>query len=224
LKIRNVIKQSLVKLDLFHPVNLVRELPRILRWMTSGCSGAAPHPIKMMIVRSYLAKYSLQRFIETGTYLGDTLDYVSKSGAYCTSIELSQDLYEAAGRRFNRHKNVTLIQGDSGKELPKLIADIQEPTFFWLDGHYSSGITASAEAATPVSIELNAILNHPVKRHVILIDDVRCFGGENDYPHLDELLRVVRADGCYGVEVSADIIRLTPVRGLTWQGAIADNG
>jgi hypothetical protein len=212
LKIRNAIKQSLVKLDLFHPVNLLRELPRIIRWMTSGCSGAAPHPIKMMIVRSYLTKYSLQRFIETGTYWGDTLDYVSKSEAHCTSIELSQDLYEAAGRRFGRHKNVTLIQGDSGKELPKLIAEIKEPTLFWLDGHYSSGITASTEAHTPVSIELNAILNHPVKRHVILIDDVRCFSGENDYPHLDELLRAVRTDGCYRIEISADIIRLVPVR------------
>ena len=189
-------------------------MPRIIRWMTSGCSGAAPHPIKMMIVRSYLTKYSLQGFVETGTYLGDTLDYVSKSGANCTSIELSQDLYEAAGRRFGRHKNITLIQGDSGKKLPKLIAEIKEPTLFWLDGHYSSGITASAAADTPVSVELNAILSHPVKQHVILIDDVRCFCGENGYPHLEELLRAVRADGYYGAEVSADIIRLTPMSGL----------
>jgi len=182
--------------------------------MTSGCSGAAPHPIKMMIVRSYLTKYSLQLFVETGTYLGDMLDYVSKSGANCTSIELSQDLYEAAGRRFGRHKNITLIQGDSGKKLPKLIAEIKEPTLFWLDGHYSSGITASAAADTPVSVELNVILSHPVKQHVILIDDVRCFCGENGYPHLEELLLAVRADGYYRAEVSVDIIRLTPMGGL----------
>ena len=182
--------------------------------MTSGCSGAAPHLIKMLIVKFYLSKYSIKRFIETGTYLGDTLDYVSKSGANCTSIELSQDLYEAAVRRFSRHKNVTLIQGDGGEWLPKLIEKTIEPTLFWLDGHYSSGITASAAADTPVSVELNAILSHPVKRHVILIDDARCFCGENDYPHLEELLRAVRDNGYYRAEVSADIIRLTPLSGL----------
>lgn len=92
-----------------------------------------------------------------------------------------------------------------------LLKEISKPTLFWLDGHYSSGITASAETHTPISAELQAILIHSVKEHVILIDDARCFNGTNDYPHLDELLRIIREEGSYSAEVSADIIRLTPL-------------
>lgn len=57
---------------------------------------------------------------------------------------------------------------------------------------------------------LKAILNHPIKQHVILIDDARCFDGTNGYPYLDDLLRVIGEDGSYIAEVSTDIIRLIP--------------
>jgi hypothetical protein len=43
-----------------------------------------------------------------------------------------------------------------------------------------------------------------------LINDARYFDGTNDYPNLDDLLRVVREDGSYSAEVSTDIIRLVP--------------
>jgi len=152
----------------------------------------------------------MDHFVETGTYLGDTLDYIAESGVQCTSIELSQELYEAACDRFNWRKNVRLMQGDSAQKLPELLEKIDKPILFWLDGHYSAGVTACAGAHTPVSIELKAILSHPIKRHVILIDDARCFEGRNDYPHLDDLLRIVREEGNYDAEVSTDIIRLVP--------------
>jgi len=44
----------------------------------------------------------------------------------------------------------------------------------------------------------------------VLIDDARYFDGTNDYPHLDDLLHVIREDGSYSAEVSADIVRLVP--------------
>ena len=115
------------------------------------------------------------------------------------------NLARVLGRR-----NVRLIEGDSGIRLPEMLADIRRPVLFWLDGHYSAGVTASAALHTPISAELQAILRHPVKGHVILIDDARCFDGSNDYPHIDDLLRVVREDGNYAAEVSIDIIRLIP--------------
>jgi hypothetical protein len=83
---------------------------------------------------------------------------------------------------------------------------------FWLDGHYSAGITARGDIATPISLELEAILSHPVKSHVILIDDARDFTGKDSYPFLDNLLHKIRVDGNYSVEVTTDIIRLTPLR------------
>jgi hypothetical protein len=164
----------------------------------------------MIIIRSYLKQFKMDEFIETGTYLGDTLGYIANSGVQCISIELSQELYEAACKRFKTYKNVGLVQGDSGQRLPELLNAINKKSLFWLDGHYSSGVTARAETYTPVSAELKAILRHPIKQHVILIDDARCFDGMNNYPHLDDLLRVIREDGSYSAEVSLDIIRLVP--------------
>jgi len=164
----------------------------------------------MMVVGSYLRKFAIGDFVETGTYLGDTLEYIAKSGVFCTSIELSQELYEAACKRFNGYKNVRLLQGDSGLRLPELLAEIKTPVLFWLDGHYISDNTASDETHTPISVELQAILSHPIRQHVILIDDAHAFDGTNGYPHLDDLLRVIRQDGSYCAEVSIDIIRLIP--------------
>ena len=86
----------------------------------------------------------------------------------------------------------------------------KRPVLFWLDGHYSGGDTAKGELDTPVSVELDSILESPVKGHVILIDDARCFDATHDCPHLDILLETVRRKNTYHIEVSADIIRLTP--------------
>ena len=210
MKIKMQIKHILSSSGLWYPLDLSRRTPEILQWLGSGCSGFAPHPIKRMVIGYYLKMFSIYDFIETGTYLGDTLGYVAKSGVQCTSIELSQELYEAACKRFSGYKNVRLLQGDSGQRLPELLNEIFKPVLFWLDGHYSSGITARAETQTPISVELKAILSHSVKEHVILIDDARCFDGKNDYPHIDDLLRIIREEGSYCAEVSTDIIRLVP--------------
>lgn len=142
--------------------------------------------------------------------MGDTLSYIAAMGVRCTSIELSPELYQAAVKRFAPDRNVRLVLGDSGKCLPKLLEETDAPTLFWLDGHYSSGITALGASHTPISGELAAIMSHRIKKHVILIDDARCFDGSNDYPYLDELLHYIRADRTYKVEVSTDIIRLVP--------------
>lgn len=205
-----IIKNLLIKSRLWSSLDLLRRIPHIVNWLRSGSAGVAPHPVKMMVVGSYLKKFSIDTFIETGTYLGDTLDYIARSGASCISIELSKSLYERAIKRFDGRKNIRLVQGDSGQRLPELLDDINTPVLFWLDGHYSAGLTSSTEMHTPINAELKAILSHYIKQHVILIDDAHCFNGTDDYPHLDELLQLIREDGHYIIEVSTDIIRLVP--------------
>lgn len=205
-----LIKRFLYSTGLWHTLNLLRSAPSAVYWFRTGLSGVAPHPIKMKVIGSYLKKFSIDDFIETGTYHGDTLDYIARSGIRCTSIELSQEYYNAACLRFKDNNYVRLVQGDSAQKLPELLEKISRPVCFWLDGHYSFGITASAVSHTPISTELKAILNHQIKQHVILIDDARCFDGTNNYPYLDELLSEIRQDGSYNAEISMDIIRLVP--------------
>lgn len=203
-------RQILIDTGLWYPLNLLRRTPDMLRWAAKGFEGVPPHAVKMLTLERYLRRFGLRHFIETGTYLGETLGFIARTGVECTSIELSPELYRAAAARFKGQANVRLLQGDSARKLPEVVAGLQAPALFWLDGHYSAGVTARGDKSSPVFDELEAIFNHPVRRHVILIDDASYFDGSADVPALEDILRFVRGQKDYRAGVSADIIRLTP--------------
>ena len=106
------------------------------------------------------------------------------------SIELSHLFFQKAKMRFKKYSNVTLLEGDSGKMLKELIPQITCPSLFWLDGHYSGGLTAKGDKECPVYEELANILSSEID-HTILIDDARLFIGQNDYPTIQELEKFV---------------------------------
>ncbi len=81
---------------------------------------------------------------------------------------------------------------------------------FWLDGHYSAGFTAKGELETPILAELETILQNNLN-HIILIDDARCFTGNNDYPTKEYLKTyVLGKQKNYKMDVIDDIIRFYP--------------
>lgn len=205
------LKHQLSRLGILPHVDSLRRLTETSQWIEHGCSGIAPSPVKRKILMAYLRKFRLRRFIETGTHVGDTLAFIAYDKSIkCTSIELDDGYYEQAKARFASYSNIELLHGDSSTHLPMVTRRIDEPALFWLDGHYSGGTTARGSIDTPVSDELKAILESSIKKHVILIDDARCFDGSNGYPNLDELLKTVREDANYRIEVSTDIIRIMP--------------
>jgi len=106
---------------------------------------------------------------------------------------------------------VHIHQGDSGEVLGAVIAPLEEPCLFWLDGHYSGGITALGAESTPILRELEAIAAHPIPAHVILIDDARCFTGTDGYPTIDDLGALARRlwPDCE-FRVADDILRILP--------------
>jgi len=179
------------------------------RWLRTGRPMPPPHLAKQLVMRDFIDRYGLKVFVETGTFQGNMVESVKGDFDELYSIELSDGLFERAARRFRHDSHVHILHGDSGKVLPELIKKITRPTLFWLDGHYSGGRTACGEKETPVSEELNAILNHPVPGHVILIDDARCFTGKNDYPTVEKLRETIlarRPD--HRFEVETDILRI----------------
>ena len=107
------------------------------------------------------------------------------------TIELDEALAHAATQRLAPYKNVRVVQGDSGARLPEILARIQEPALFWLDGHYSGTGTARGDQETPLEEELHAIARHG-ERHVVLIDDARLLG-TGDYPPKDRVLAILRS-------------------------------
>jgi len=208
---KTIVRNYLSRVGILPLLDTFRRISETLRWIAAGCTGIAPAPIKRKILMAYLHKYSLNQFIETGTHLGDTLAYMAYyKNIYCTSIELADGYYQQAKGRFESYQNVNLLHGDSGVLMPTVVNQLTTPALFWLDGHYSGGLTAQGDSDTPISAELTAILTSPCKTHVILIDDARCFDGNNGYPYLEDLLKTVREKSNYCIEVSTDIIRLTP--------------
>jgi hypothetical protein len=189
--------------------NYFREARVIREWRKAGSIAPPPPVLKQQVVRGYGARFALPTLVETGTFTGEMIYAVERQFREIHSIELGRDLFEAARRRFAAFAHVHLHHGDSATVLPELLETLPPPVLFWLDGHYSEGITARGEKNTPIVAELEAIHRHHPTAHVILIDDARLFTGANDYPSFDQLRRLVKGwspDAL--VEVSDDIIRL----------------
>lgn len=180
-----------------------------------------PERCKHSIIIQHGKSYGLRTLVETGTYQGDTLAACAPHFDRLASIEIGEDLYRAAQARFSSATNVHLILGDSADQLPTLVAALEEPALFWLDGHYSGGDTVRGKNETPISRELEAVFGSPYD-HVVLIDDARDFGGalnigrRSAYPTLREVRRLVRRRRpTYRVALQDDIIRLRPPEPIT---------
>jgi hypothetical protein len=161
----------------------------------------------------------LRAFIETGTYLGESLENVCGSFERAVSIELSTDLHEAARRKFADRPNVTLLLGDSAHRIvhaAEICAGL--PTMYWLDAHWSAGVTARSNENTPILTELALIGERASADDVVLIDDMRQFislpegfarhDANDGYPLIDEVLRVLARFPAGGFEavLSGDIL------------------
>ena len=206
---KSIARRLIGNTPLWAAIQKSNDRSKISTWEKGNRAGHPPPGFKRQIIRKYASDHKLDTMIETGTFNGE-MDFALKDAfARIVTIELSPEYHAAAVRRFARFPQIECMKGDSGVVLPAVIAKIQKPVLFWLDAHYSAGLTAQAEVDTPVSAELDAIFNHPVRNHVILIDDARCFDGTHDYPRIEDLKKSVaqaRPDLQFSVE--DDIIRI----------------
>lgn len=156
-------------------------------------------------------------FVETGTFMGGTTLEASRIFKSVHTVELSEELYRQSQARFAGRDNIHGYQGDSGKIFPELLKKIDGKIVFWLDGHYSEGVTAKADLNSPILCELVAIKNAGITDSVILIDDLRMFPNSwtrlperaslRDYPPIPQLLPAIEAiNPSYTVMVLGDIL------------------
>jgi len=160
------------------------------KWEQQGRPVPPPHIVKQKVIKEFQKKYNINILIETGTYKGDMVHAMKHKFKKIYSIELGIDLWKRACKRFKNQENISILQGDSGKVLVGLVPQINERALFWLDGHYSSGITSRGEKECPIFEELESILDSQIN-HILLIDDARCFNGSGDYPTVDELTETI---------------------------------
>jgi hypothetical protein len=179
-------------------------------WIKSGRPKKVPHLEKENVVLAYARSFGTDILVETGTFQGEMVSAMRNRFEQIYSIELHPELHQRAAERFRRFSHINLVKGDSAQILPRIAAEIQESCLFWLDAHYSGGITARGEVDTPVSVELETVLKRR-QSDVVLIDDSFDFNGSNGYPTLEELEGAVRgARPDYDFTVSDYIIRITP--------------
>lgn len=112
-------------------------------------------------------------FVETGTYLGDTIFEMEKYFDKLHTIELSPYYYKKCA---NKSKKIKFHLGDSGLMLDTVLKQINEPTIFFLDGHWSSGMTGKGKKDCPLVEELSFINKYHNHNSIIIIDDKGIFG------------------------------------------------
>lgn len=129
--------------------------------------------VDLTFASELVAAAGLRRAVETGTYRGRTARALAGIFPSVVTIELSPELHRQAVEALRDVSAVQALQGHSAQVL-RDVHDPDVPTFYFLDGHWSAGVTAGAGDQCPVLDEIRAIgAGHP--DDCLLIDDARLF-------------------------------------------------
>lgn len=198
-----IAKGVLTASSVFEPIRAARRKKTLRAWHRDGRPIPAPPAVKQALLIKYAREHGLSSFVETGTFWGGTIAAMRPHFRQLVSIELEPVLALNARRRFGLFRNVKVIEGDSARELGRIVAGLDQPTLFWLDGHDSGAGTAPTE---PLREELVAVMAAPPES-VVLIDDARAFTGPPRMT-VDEIRGATEQR--YAMELRDDVIRLTP--------------
>jgi hypothetical protein len=125
---------------------------------------------------------NIPNFIETGTHYGNTTKLASLIFRNVYTFEINKIFYNFSKNKFNylQINNITCELGDSILLLDKLLDNLSESIFFFLDAHHHYINTTetvqmdNGSKYTPLLDELTVINNKYVKLPgIICIDDVR---------------------------------------------------
>lgn len=129
-------------------------------------------------------------FIESGTYLGQSFRKAIDSDIFKRyyTVELAPGLYKEVAAKCPTRPSQQIFLGKSHEVFQRQIfplCSLKDRIFFWLDGHFSGGITwigrtRGADAPCPLLAELEVIRQYcPSSSLVIAIDDADDFGMRN---------------------------------------------
>jgi len=180
-------------------------------WMLRGRPQRSPHVIKQQTVIEYAQRFQLKTLMETGTYYGEMVSAMRDQFDRIYSVEFVPELAERAKKRFAEFPHIEILQGDSKNIMPEILRNITSPSLFWLDAGYY-GWAELATDKSRLTVELEAILRHPVTGHVILMDDARGLDGMNGSLSIQDVKEYIQREfpgRVVGVEY--DIMRITSV-------------
>ena len=152
-----------------------KQFSAINRWAENSYSSPSPHFVKQSIVLRNVIPDSTT--VETGTYMGETTELLETKSMKVISIEPEENLFKMAQLKFAGKPKFQIINGTSEDIFPSLIPTLSGDVSFWLDGHFSAGITYRGPKETPILDELRIIEDNMMnfQRVVVMVDDIRCF-------------------------------------------------
>lgn len=164
----------------------IQDKRSFLEWKRRQYASPSPPSVK----RKVLVRCGLPdgTWVETGTYMGDTTAFLSEYSKHVYTIEPSPELFKRAQARFSSNQKITCINGLSEQIFHDLLPKLSGKVNFWLDGHFSAGVTFKGPVDTPIVEELKAVEKNLARyqRAAVFIDDVRCFDPVNpeyrEYP------------------------------------------
>lgn len=163
----------------------------VLEWASRLYEAPSPKSVKQKV----LLRNNLDNavWIETGTFLGDTSEFLSNHARHVHTTEPESGLFRKARLRFEQNNKVTVHNEASETFLPRILPQLSGNVCIWLDGHYSGEGTFAGPNDTPLQDELRSIsLNIDLfERVAILIDDIRLCGRKHvygTYPSLGQLV------------------------------------
>lgn len=139
------------------------------------------HTVPKNIALMMKDKYSLNTFVETGTYTGVTAKWAADRFFQVHTVESQKEYYDIAERNLLTLSNVVLYLNDSRNALPEIMNNVGNyGTLFYLDAHWSEGANYGRPLIDSPVIEEVIIINQwENKNHVIIVDDAHRFGTKN---------------------------------------------
>ncbi|CAJ1335041.1 unnamed protein product [Effrenium voratum] len=126
-------------------------------------------------------------FIETGTFLGQTVIALSQHFRELHTIELSPQCFEAAKLfAWKASRSIHFHLGQSTEILKKLLPKISGPSVLYLDAHWSGSVTAGLEQEVPLMDELHLICELLPHACLIIIDDLDLFAKVNSFEAINQ--------------------------------------
>jgi len=142
-------------------------------WIKRDFGDPSPAIIKRLLLRRIGGRGI---WIESGTFKGETTEFLSSFSKMVYSIEPSSELFARAVNKFSKFTNVEIIHGLSEDCLSGVLNKLTWPS------------------DTPILAELE-IISSNIRRFTqvsVFVDDVRCFDPSQriyaSYPSKDELV------------------------------------
>jgi glycosyltransferase involved in cell wall biosynthesis len=146
--------------------------------------GAITFSLDQRLVKALKSVLPLSVLVETGTFKGDTVEEFKASFDKIWTVELSENLWSAAVKRFKKELHIQVLHGQSDQKLLEIVPNIEnQSVLYWLDAHWCAATDTAGELSQcPLLKELKAIgqLNSD---SVLLIDDARFFLSPPLAPH-----------------------------------------